>query len=242
MVLDERQERQEVVYCDGPGCRRRSSIGGGRGGCDLDRGRSRWAGAGWRTLRNRHWLVGSRAALANGATTIARTGAVAATRRVLRPASLALGLLHRAATDGTPNWQTWYEHPTHVGNGLAPDQTAFVEQPIDLSVELLERVVGQDRGVHLLGDGQHESVTTTDGPGRGRNELVVGNGLVELGRLFRIDPMAEGGIDDHSDERVGVLGHERHHRLVQLGETGERAALGSDVRTVDDDMIWHNDV
>ena len=56
---------------------------------------------------------------------------------------------------------------------------------------------------------------------------------------LRVDPMTEGGVDHDGDQRVRVLLHERRHRIVQLSEAGHGPALGGEVGTVDDDVMWH---
>ena len=84
--------------------------------------------------------------------------------------------------------------------GFTADEATFVEQPLVLAVELLERIVRQDRGVHLVGDAQHEGVATPDGAGRWGNEFVVVDGIIELGAFARVDAVAEGGVNHHGDE------------------------------------------
>ena len=74
-----------------------------------------------------------------------------------------------------------------------------------LTVELLERIVRQDHGLGLLGDHQHERVTTPDGTRGRRYKLVVLDRFVELGNLARVDAMTEGGIDDNRDDGVRVV-------------------------------------
>ena len=123
---------------------------------------------------------------------------------------------------------------------LAADEATLVEQPRVGAVELLVAVVRQDGRVDLVGDAQHERVATTDRAGRRRDDLVVADCCIELGDLFGIDAMTEGGVDDDGDQRVGVLRHVGQHRLVELFETGHGSALGGEVRAVDDDVTWHN--
>ena len=88
---------------------------------------------------------------------------------------------------------------------LAADQPALVEQPRVGPVELLERVVAEDPCPGLVGDAEHEGVAATDGAGGRGDELVVGDGGVELGDLALGDAMAERGVDDDGDVDVRVL-------------------------------------
>ena len=127
------------------------------------------------------------------------------------------------------------------GTGLPPTSRPSSNSQCG-PVELLVAVVRQDGGVDLVGDAEDERVAASDGAGRRRDHLVVADSSVELGHLLRVDPMAEGGIDHDGDQGVRVLRHVRQHRLVELLEAWHGPTLGSEVRTVDDDVTWHNDV
>jgi hypothetical protein len=105
-----------------------------------------------------------------------------------------------------------------------------------LSVELLERVVGEDGGAHLLGDAEQEGVAPPDGTGRRRHQLVVRHRLLERHSLRLVDAVAEGGVHDDGHHVVGVLTPVLAHSFVELGQAGHRAALGGDVGAVDDDV------
>ena len=124
-----------------------------------------------------------------------------------------------------------------MGHRLAADQPSFVEQPRVGPVELLERVVAEDPGARLVGDAQHEGVAPTDGSRRRGDELVVGDGGVELGDLALGDAVAERGVDDDGDVDVRVFLAEAEDSVVELGETRHRATFGGDVRAVDDDEV-----
>ena len=120
-----------------------------------------------------------------------RTGLRLAATAASGPLRLAAGrALHRQALD---------EDPAHVRDGLAADQAALVEEPRVLAVELLERVVAEDAGADLVGDAQHEGVAAADRAGRRGDELVVGDGEVELRRLLLVDAVAERGVDHDRD-------------------------------------------
>lgn len=119
---------------------------------------------------------------------------------------------------------------------FAADQTAGIEQPRILSVELLERVVRQHDRPGLVGHAEDEGIATTDGTGRRGHQLVVGDGVVELGSLGSVDPVTEGRIDDNGHEGVRVLSDIGQHRVVELRQTGSRPPFGGDVRSVDHDM------
>ena len=134
--------------------------------------------------------------------------------------ALALGLGRHLAAERAANGQPLDEHPADVRHGLAADEATFVEQPVVLRVELLVAVVGEDVGVDLVRDAEHECIAATDGAGRRRHQLVVADRLVELGDLFGVDAVAEGGVDDHRDERRRVFRHVGEDRFVELFETG----------------------
>ncbi len=97
------------------------------------------------------------------------------------------------------------------------------------AVELLERVVAEHGRAGLPSDVQDEGVASPDSAGRRRDKFVVGDRLIELVALRLVDPMPEGGVDHHGDGHVGVIGHERRHRLAQLLEAGHGATFGRDV-------------
>ena len=146
------------------------------------------------------------------------------------------GLAHRPPAGRSPHRGPVHEHPAHVGHRLAADEPTLLEQPRVLAVELLERVVGQDGGAGPAGDLQDEGVAPADGAGR-RGDQLVGVDRVLVGLAFlAVDAVGERGVDHDGDVVGRVLLDERLHRLVELGEAGRVAALGGDVRTVDDDV------
>ena len=110
------------------------------------------------------------------------------------------------------------EYPTDPGNGLASHETALVKEPGVLAMEFLEGVVGQNDGVDPVGDLQDERVTAANGSRRRRHQLGAGDGLIELGPFGLVDTVAEGGVDDHGEVPDVVLGDERLHCFVELGE------------------------
>ena len=62
-------------------------------------------------------------------------------------------------------------------HGLATDETTLIEQPGVLVVKLLIAVVGNDGGVHLVGNHQHETVSTANRTRRWCNQFAVGDRL-----------------------------------------------------------------
>ena len=236
MVLDELEERHQFVD-DLAGLRRtlatpavglrprlRARVPTG----DVDALSVRPLATRRRRLRHRHRLHGFGARLAAAATLVAVLLHTAARPAARRPGGL--------AADRPAHGHAIDEHPADVRHRLAADQPAVVEQPLVVAVELLERVVREDRCVRLLGDREHERVAASDGTGRRCDEFVVGDALLELLDLGLVDAVAERGVDDDGDRGVRVLLHEGHHRLVQLGEAGQRAAFGGDVGPVDHDV------
>ena len=107
-------------------------------------------------------------------------------------------------------------------------------------MELLERVVGQHRGVYLFGHSQQEGVPSPDGSGRGVHVLAPHGSLLEAGKFRRIDAVGEGCIDDDGDLGVGVVSPQLGDGLLELAQTGQGTALSRDVGPVHDDVLdWH---
>jgi hypothetical protein len=137
----------------------------------------------------------------------------------------------------TPDGVALEPHPSDAGNRLAPDQSTGFEEPLVLPVELLEGVVGEHRGPGLLGDLEDELVPAADAA-RGRGEqLVRGQSLVVELLLGFVDAMFEGCVDDDRAQLVRSLTEECPYRLVQLTQARQRPSLGSDVRSIDDDVV-----
>ena len=67
------------------------------------------------------------------------------------------------------------EDPANVRHGLATDETTLIEQPGVLVVKLLIAVVGNDGCVHLVGNHQHETVSTTNRTRRWCYQFTVSN-------------------------------------------------------------------
>jgi hypothetical protein len=103
-------------------------------------------------------------------------------------------------------------------------------------VELLERVVREDRGVHLVGHLEDERVAASDRPGRRSDEFAVDDARLELLALALVDPVAERRVDDDGELHVTELVEERAYGFVQLSEARRGAPFGGDVRSVDDDV------
>src|SRR5713101_3765666 len=85
---------------------------------------------------------------------------------------LALCLFDRVAGLGTPNRRTGREDPADTGNRFAADQPTLVEEPGMFAVELLKRIVRQDRPCGLVRDAQKERVAPPDRTGRRRDDLA----------------------------------------------------------------------
>ena len=101
-------------------------------------------------------------------------------------------------------------------------------------MELLEGVVGQHVGADPVGDAQEEAVAPADGAGRRRHDLAGLLGLLEDLPLRLVDPVPERRVDDDDDLVVGALRVEGPYGLVELGQARCVAALGGQVRPVDD--------
>ena len=251
VVLDELEEGHQLVHMSAPAgrhdnafhrCRHRircafgastprlsgggllGSVGCRSGGC---RGRGDGIALG---LLHPHAIL--------GATFVCLRIATGTSDRFARRLTHGLATLrtaHRAAID---------EHPPHVRYRLAADEAAFIEQPVVVPVELLERIIRQHASLGLVGNREHERVAATNRPGGGSDQLVVGYCLVEIGDLGLVDAMTKSCVDDHRDDRVRIGLDERHDGIVKLSETGRAAPLGCDIRAVDHKVArllerWH---
>ena len=210
VLLDELNERKNLVHRSARGCR-----------SGLFR---RQRGTRGRSLGHRHRLHRRGADLRLGSGFLLST---------------LFGVSNRAAAFVPSHRCAIHEHPADVRNRLAADQTALVEQPRILTMELLVAVVRKNGSTDLLSNAQDEAIASTDGSRRRCDQLVVLDRLVERLGLLGVDAMAEGGIHDDRDDVLGMIGHEGHHCFVQLLQAGLRTTLGGDVRTVDDDMSGH---
>ncbi len=103
-------------------------------------------------------------------------------------------------------------------------------------MELLERIVRQDRGVGLVGHLQDEGITAADGSGRRGQDLAVVAGALESLALTVVDAVRERGVDNDRDLSIGVLSLDGTNRLVELSEAWERPTFRRDVGSVDDKM------
>jgi hypothetical protein len=152
-----------------------------------------------------------------------------------RPGGLA-GQADRPAARRPPDRGAVDEHPAHVGHGLAAHQPSRIEQPVVLTVELLERVVGQDRRLGPIGDLQDERIAPPDRPGRRGDDLARGHRVLVDLALAAGDAVRERRVDDDRHDLWPELGHEGLHRVVELRQAGELTTLSGDVRTVDDQV------
>ncbi len=153
--------------------------------------------------------------------------------------SFALGLTRHGPTLWTSHWSAGSEDPTHARHRLAADEAAWLEEPRAFCVELLEGVVREDEGARFLGDAQDEPVTPADCSSWRCHQFAVFDGLLECWHLCRVNPMAECGIDHNNDLGRGksrVFAEKRVDRFVQLRQAWSGAALGGEVRAVDDDL------
>ena len=143
--------------------------------------------------------------------------------------------------DGPAHRRPGHEHPADVGHGLAADEAAVVEQPRELAVELLERVVRQDRRLGLVGDGEHEGVAAADGAGRRATPARCSRRRRRT-PAPRAESMRWPNVASTTTVMTscGVLLEEGHDGLVELAQAGHGPPLGGDVRAVDDDVSGHN--
>lgn len=138
--------------------------------------------------------------------------------------------------DRSTNGESRDEYPSDTWYRLTSPETTLFEEPLVIGVELLEGIVRKDASTGPVGDLQHEGVTPTDRARRRCEDLARQDRfLVEL-TLRRIDPMCKGCINNDDDVVVVELVGERPHGLIELCERWDRAALGCDVRSVDDEM------
>ena len=151
-------------------------------------------------------------------------------------AALVLCVASGPPTDRSPHGSAQEEDPTHTRDRLPADEATLLEHPGMGGMELLERVVRQDRGADLAGDLQDEGVAAADGPRRRRDQLAGEDGFFVLGPLGRVDAVREGGIDHDGEGLDGMLVEEGLHRIVELAEAGRGAPFGRDVGAIDDDV------
>lgn len=103
-------------------------------------------------------------------------------------------------------------------------------------MEFLERVVGENSGIDLLGDLKDERVSASDGPG-GRSEQLAGEQcLFVFGPLGWVDAVRECRIDDHDEVFDGVLGEKCLHGFIELAEAWGGPTLCCEVRAINDHM------
>ena len=147
------------------------------------------------------------------------------------------GVSHRSAAGRATHGSTQHEDPSDVRHWLAADQPPFVEEPLVLAVELLERVVREDIGIRTIGDLQHERVAASDRTCRRSEELTLEHCFLERLSLLRIDAMTEGRVDDNSRVLVRILLEQRANCTVQLRKARRGASFRRDVRPVHHDMF-----
>ena len=66
-----------------------------------------------------------------------------------------------------------------------------------LAVEFLIAVIGNDGCLHFVGNCQYKCISSTNGPSRWGDELIVVHGIIEVGNFFLVDAMTKTGIDNH---------------------------------------------
>ena len=104
-------------------------------------------------------------------------------------------------------------------------------------MELLERIVGQDRGAGALSDLQDEGIAATDCASRWGEELTCEQRLFVLGALGLIDAIGKGRVHHHDDVGERVLPDELGHSIVELCERWRGSTFGCDVGPVDDELF-----
>ena len=130
-----------------------------------------------------------------------------------RPVCFATCLLHRLRCRRTHR-QAFDKHPANVWHRLAANEATSIEQPRVLLMKLLITVVRQNACANFFGNGKHETVAATHCPSRWRNQFVVVNGAIELGRFALVDAMTKRGIHHHRDFGVRKLVHKRQYGFV----------------------------
>ena len=124
-------------------------------------------------------------------------------------------------------------------HGFAAQQATHVEEPRVLVVKLLVAVVGEHRGIHLVGNHQNETIAAPYCTGWRRNEFAIGDGFRKLGCFLLVDAVAETRVNDHGDLRFWILLHERQHGVIELLQTRRTATLGGKVAAIDHHMVGH---
>ena len=166
-----------------------------------------------------------------------RRGPGAGGRRLLGAPALALRVGNGTTAGGAAHRRSGEEDPPHAGDVLAAEQATLVEEPLELAVELLERVVRQHDGVGSIGDLEDERVAPPDDAGRRRDDLARAGGLVVLVASRRLSMRCPNVA---STMTVTLLGFEllrdRVDSIQQLLEARQRTAFGGDVRAVDDEV------
>ena len=106
-------------------------------------------------------------------------------------------------------------------------------------MKLLETVIRKNGCIRFVGNSQNESIATTNSASRWCNEFIVLDCLFKLGNFFFRDAMPKSCIDDHRHLDAFVLVHQGHHSFMELLKAGRGAALGRNIRPVDDDVLSH---
>ena len=153
---------------------------------------------------------------------------------------LLLGLLHRLAAHDPTHRSAQGEDPADAGHRLRADQAPRLEEPLVLGVELLERVVREDRAAGAVRDLQQEAVTAPDRARGRRDDLTRRLGLRECGALGGVDAVLEARVHHDGRDRTGVLGAESGDRLLELGEARFGPPLGGEIRSVDHEVVGHD--
>ena len=106
-------------------------------------------------------------------------------------------------------------------------------------MKLLVTVIRENGGIRFVGNGQNESIATTNSTSRWRNKFIVLNCLFEFGNFFLGNSMPKSRVNHHRHFDTLVLIHQGHHSFMELLKAGRGAALGRNIRPVDDDVLSH---
>ena len=151
------------------------------------------------------------------------------------------GLSRGTAAGWTAYGSTEDEDPADARHRFSADQTTLFKEPFVGAVELLKRIVGEDRGARLVGDLENERVSPANGASRRRHQFTVDDARFELFAFAVIYAVPEGCVDHDGERDISVGIEKGAHGFIELSEAGGGSALGCNVGSVDND-VFHSHV